>query len=99
MISFVIFDASSIGQAFDYIKEMFGVGVAPLISKEAIYYLRSYAVVFLTAIIAATPFPKKLISKIEAVSYLEPIILIIILVAVTSYLIDVSFNPFLYFRF
>lgn len=99
MISFVIFDASSMGQALDYIKEMFGGGVAPLVSKEAIYYLRSYAVVFLTAIIGATPFPRNIVSKIKAVSYLEPVVLLAFLVIVTAYLIDGSFNPFLYFRF
>ena len=99
MISFVIFDAPSFGQVFDYLKDMFGCGSVPLISKEAIYYLKSYAVVFLIAIMGATPFPKKVVSKIKAASYMEPIILIALLVTVTSYLIDGSFNPFLYFRF
>ena len=33
------------------------------------------------------------------VSFIEPIILVVLLVIVTAYLVDGSFNPFLYFRF
>ena len=99
MISFVIFDASSFGQTFEYLKEMFGCGFAPLISKEAIYYLKSYAVVLFIAIIGVTPFPKKVASRIIIAPYFEPVVLLVLLVVITAYLIDGSFNPFLYFRF
>ena len=86
-------------QAFGYIREMFGRGTAPEISAEAVYYLKSYTVVLLTAIIGATPFPKKMAERIKYSSYMEPTVLLVLLVVVTSYLIDGSFNPFLYFRF
>ena len=33
------------------------------------------------------------------INILEPILIVVILVVVTSYLIDNSYNPFLYFRF
>lgn len=99
IISFVIFDATSMDQAFGYIREMFGRGTAPVISAEAVYYLKSYTVVLLTAIIGATPFPKKMAERIKYSSYMEPTVLLVLLVVVTSYLIDGSFNPFLYFRF
>ena len=99
MISFVIFDATSTDQAFGYICEMFGSGAAPAISAEAVYYLKSYAVVLLIAIIGATPFPKKIASKIKIAPYFEPVVLLVLLVVITAYLIDGSFNPFLYFRF
>ena len=99
VISFVIFNATSMGEAFSYIGGMFGAGGVPLVSAEALYYLRSYAVIFVMAIIGATPIPKLVVGKIKAAQYVEPVFLLALLALVTAYLVDGSFNPFLYFRF
>lgn len=99
VISFVIFNATSLPQVLTDIGGLFGRGNLPLVSTEAIYYLRSYAVIFVSAIIGATPFPKKLVSKWKISQYVEPVVLLLLLVVVTAYLVDGSFNPFLYFRF
>ena len=99
VISFVIFNATNMGEAFQYIGGMFGAGGLPLVSAEALYYLRSYAVIFIIAIIGATPLPKLAAGKLKISQYLEPAVLLILLVLVTAYLVDGSFNPFLYFRF
>lgn len=106
MISFVIFDAASIQGAFSYIAAMFGGQNIPIVTFESLYYLRSYLVILILAIIGATPLPKKLASALEkgkhtgfAYNAAEPIILILLLTVCTAFLIDGSFNPFLYFRF
>jgi len=99
IISFVIFNAPSMSQAFSDIGGMFGFGNVPLYSAEAVYYLKSYALIFVMAILGATPLPKMAISKFKAAKYAEPLVMIILLIVVTAYLIDGSFNPFLYFRF
>ena len=99
IISFVIFNATDMAEAFRYIGGMFGGGGVPLASAEALYYLRSYAVIFLVAAIGATPIPKLTVGKVKAARYLEPAVLLGLLVLVTAYLVDGSFNPFLYFRF
>ena len=99
IISFVIFNATNMGEAFSYIGGMFGAGGLPLVSAEALYYLRSYAVIFLIAMIGATPIPKLIVGKLKATRYVEPAFLLVLLVLVTAYLVDGSFNPFLYFRF
>ena len=99
VISFVIFNATSLPQVLTDIGGMFGSGNLPLISAEAIYYLRSYAVIFVLAIFGATPIPKKLVSKWKLSQYAEPVVLLLLLVVITAYLVDGSFNPFLYFRF
>lgn len=105
MVSFVIFNADSMGQALQDIGGMFGLAKVPLVSEEAWYYLKSYAWVFGIAILGSTPFPKKISEKIRNVSLgnldmvMEPIILMGLLILVTAHLIDGSFNPFLYFRF
>jgi alginate O-acetyltransferase complex protein AlgI len=99
IISFVIFNAVDMKEAFQYIGGMFGAGGIPLVSAEALYYLRSYAVIFVMAMIGATPIPKLLAGKVKAAQFVEPAFLLILLVLVTAYLVDGSFNPFLYFRF
>jgi len=106
VISFVIFDSISLNDAIAHIQAMFGGAALPLTSSETIYYLGSYLVVFLIAIIGATPLPKKVVKSlsknqrvVSVLNYVEPIVMIILLLVTTGYLVDGSFNPFLYFRF
>ena len=106
IISFVIFDAVNMGEAFSYIKAMLGFSGISLVSNEFIYYFKEYAVILLIGLIGATPLVKKVATKLSeikgvklVVAVLEPIILVALLILVTAYLVDGSFNPFLYFRF
>lgn len=99
VISFVIFNASSMSESFTYIGGMFGAGTYPLISAESVFYLKDYAFVLVLAVIGATPLPKKLVSKLKVTQWFEPFVLVILLAICTAYLVDGSFNPFLYFRF
>ena len=99
VISFVIFNATSLFELGRDFQGMFGMRGFPIVTAETLYYLRSYAVVFVIAILGATPIPKKIVSKIKAVQILEPVLLLLLMVVVTAYLVDGSFNPFLYFRF
>ena len=100
IISFVIFNASGVKDAFGTIGQMFGD--APLYNTESLLALRNYAVILAVGIIAATGLPKKLVSRVERqkiFNVLEPVFLAGLLVLVTSCIVDGSFNPFIYFRF
>ena len=99
IISFVIFNASSLKEAVQYIGGMFGAGNYPLISAETVFYFKNYCFVLILALIGATPVPKWLITKAKFSLWLEPVVLVALLIIVTAYLVDGSFNPFLYFRF
>ncbi len=106
MISFIIFNADGMGQAIQDIKGLFGANGVPLINDITLYYLQSYLVVIIIAIIGATPFIKNAVLKLKenekmrkVINVLEPIVIVLIIVATTAYLVDGSFNPFLYFRF
>lgn len=102
VISFVLFNASSFTEAWNDIKVMFGFTSLPLISADTIYHLKSYAVILIVAFFAATPIFKKLGEKIEEkkiTAIIEPTVLAAVLIMSTAYLVDGSFNPFLYFRF
>ena len=102
MISFIIFNGEGVSQILRNIGGLVGIGRVPLISSESLYYLKSYFIVLLVGIIGATPLVKNIIQskKLSKISnYLEPVFLVIVLIISTSYIIDGSFNPFLYFRF
>ena len=106
VISFVLFDASSLSGAISTVGAMFGAGGLPASSFEALYYLRSYAVVLILAAIGSTPLPKRIIERVRGtkggaalLNAAEPILLVALLAVCTAFLIDGSFNPFLYFRF
>ncbi|MBQ2818161.1 MAG: MBOAT family protein, partial [Clostridia bacterium] len=106
LISFVIFDSPTLPDIVKRLLAMFGFSSIPLVSKEALYYLGSYAFVLILAIIGATPLPKMLYAKLsknkafaKITVIMEPVLLAVMLIVVTAFLVDGSFNPFLYFRF
>ena len=106
MISFIIFNAESLNDAIYNIKGLFGFNKEVFINNYTIYYLKSYLIVLIISIIGSTPLLKNIVEKLRKnktinnlINVLEPIFLIILLLLVTAYLIDSSYNPFLYFRF
>ena len=106
MILFIIFNSDNMSVALTNIKGLFGMNGEVFINDYTLHYLKSYLLVLIIAFLGATPFIKTLIDKLRKKKYinniiniLEPILIVMILFVVTSYLIDNSYNPFLYFRF
>lgn len=102
MISFIIFNGEGINQIMQNIGGLVGIGNIPIISQESLYYFKSYFVVIIIGIIGATPILKNIVNINKAhkiMNILEPVFLLLILLVSTSYIVDGSFNPFLYFRF
>ncbi len=102
MISFIIFNGENVTQILSRIGGLIGIGGIPIVSPESLYYLKSYFVVMVCGIIFATPLVKNIFlstKKEKLKNVLEPIALVCLLILCTSYIVDGSFNPFLYFRF
>ena len=110
LISFVIFNATDMWTAFEDLGRLFGAGEIPLLSKEAVYYAKSYVVTIFVGIIGCMPVIPWIRNKwmqnredtdtLVGVAYIvKPILLIVLVLLSTAYLVDGSFNPFLYFRF
>lgn len=104
-ISFVLFNGEGTAGGIQDIGRLFGIGAAAQ-SLSVWYYLKSYALIFIIAIIGATPLPKMAVEKIRAhrvggkvINTIEPFVTVALLLIVTAFLVDGSFNPFLYFRF
>ena len=102
LMSFVLFNASSLSQALSDVGGMFGLGGLPLLTTASLYYLRSYGLLLLLAVVGATPLVSRTAKTLESrtvTAILEPVVLCALLLAVTAFLVGGSFNPFLYFRF
>lgn len=106
LLGFVIFDASSLKEAAFRLSAMFGGAGLRGRNAESLYALRSCALVLLLGGIGATPLPKKLLRLVRerkpgmaAYGVAEPLVLVVLLAVCTAFLVDGSFNPFLYFRF
>ena len=83
-----------------YLKAMFGIGVS-LVNGDALYYLFNYLPMLVVACVAATPLAAKVWHKIPAKVWKPalPVLVCLALVLATAYLVDGTYNPFLYFRF
>lgn len=106
LCSFIIFNAEGLEGALTDLQGMFGVLPIQFWNEEAIYQLRNYAGLFLIAMIGTTPLVKNICIRMKyckigktLLVMAEPVVLISLLLGVTAYLIDSSFNPFLYYRF
>lgn len=108
-VSFVIFAANDMNELLLDVKNLFYLGdvaKTEIVGAECLYYLRSYGSILLIALLGATNLPKNAYLKVRekvSISWIlvivEPLAILAVLLLSTAYLIDGSFNPFLYFRF
>jgi len=93
---FAMEDLTVCGQ---YLKTCFGGGT--LWSAADGYILRSYALTFLILIVASTTLGVKVWNRLseKTQKILTPVLMALGLIICTAYLVDGSYNPFLYFRF
>ncbi len=105
LLSFVLFRFNSLGEAVVDFKIMFGASDVAFSGTETMYVLRSSVGLLLLSMIACTPLSLKVVNAWEnsrfspILTWLKPVALAAILLLCTAFLVDGSFNPFLYFRF
>ena len=89
-----------------YFRIMFGLTEAPFYNQNTRFYLMTNGILFVCLTIGSTPFLKKIYEKIATTKLnpaldfiIIPLLCLAVLIASTAYLVDSSYNPFLYFRF
>ena len=101
VISFVIFNRTNFSDIQLFLENMFGFGNLTFTNIETNYYLKNYTFIILTAIICSMSY-KKIYIRIKdnkVFNFIEPVIIIALFILCTAYIVNESFNPFLYFRF
>ncbi|MBW4828946.1 MAG: MBOAT family protein [Clostridiaceae bacterium] len=104
IVGWVFFEFEDIDKGISFIKTMFGFGNSLLYDSKAIYYLYTNALLFIVLAICSTPIiglgMKRLKDSLKfRGNIIIPIIFMVLLFICTAYLVDESYNPFLYFRF
>ena len=108
LVSWVFFAIESGAGALNYLYVMFGQGAAGLYDSPTLFILLEYRVLLIFAAIAATPLAHRLSetlfrangSGIVAIRrVLEKLVPALLLLASIAYIVEASYNPFLYFRF
>ncbi|MFE5318348.1 MBOAT family O-acyltransferase [Paenibacillus sp. NPDC056579] len=104
MIGWVLFEMEHLASAWRFIGVMFGFGGQGIVDQQALYDLSTNVVLFVVLAICATPLPKKMLTCImgkwrTAGVITVPLIYFLFMVLSTAYLVNETYNPFLYFRF
>jgi alginate O-acetyltransferase complex protein AlgI len=103
VLGWVLFRSESLGYAWNYFISMFGLAGQPLIGNQALYYIIEYKLEFIIAIVASMPIYPMLKSKLKnnrlLLSYIKYFVLIGLFGLCIMYLVNSTFNPFIYFRF
>ncbi len=97
----VIFQQTSVSQTLVFFRAMYGFSQAGFCSGTDLYYLASFGLVLAIGIFASLPAGKNLFARLpeKVRGVAVPVLILGVLVLSTAYLVDSTYNPFLYFRF
>lgn len=99
LFGWYIFVSCDLSSPLAYLKSMFS---GPFASSEVIYDFVRMLFFLAVLCVACTPLPKRLFDKLyqkQGVKIAVTVLCPLALVLCTAYLVDSSYNPFLYFRF
>lgn len=99
VLGWFIFISCNLESPIKFLSSMF---TAPLLSGEALYSLIRSALFIAVLCIASTPLPHKIYNRCYQNKYFRIVMCVLLpltLLVCTAYLVDSSYNPFLYFRF
>jgi len=103
VFGWVLFDTTDLPSCFSYFNAMFG-GNGVFIDGDAKYFIITNILIFALCIFGSTDWLGKIISKIRSknnaiVEWSAPFVQVILMLVCTSFLVNATYNPFLYFRF
>mgnify|MGYP000712569038 CR=1 FL=1 len=104
IVGWLFFASEDLGFALNYLKVMFFMSGNAIVDSSALYYLYTNIILFVILVILSTPAVKQILKNM-AQKYrdkvLNPSLVIygLVLFLVTAYLVNETYNPFLYFRF
>ncbi|MBQ9328140.1 MAG: MBOAT family protein [Solobacterium sp.] len=100
ILNWMIFANTDIARAFSYIASMFGSS-GQLANGLTLYYLRDNLVLLIACTLASLPIASSAHNPLHhrSMQGLIPVLTVLGLVVCTAFIVDASYNPFLYFRF
>ncbi len=101
VVGWAIFGIEEGAALMNYLRAMFFSAAGGLCSAADGYHLMNYAILLPVMAVASTPLGARLCGRVngKALRVAIPLLMALALVLCTAYLVDATYNPFLYFRF
>lgn len=104
VVGWVFFEFTNLTEGFHYLQVMFGFTASPWVDGTALFYLYTYALFWVILVLCATPLPQRWLAHCQGKAKLFngvalTVMYSLLLFFCTAYLVNLSYNPFLYFRF
>ncbi len=108
LFGWVIFAIEDVSKVFLYVRSMLGMSGAGLYDRNALFLVKECAVLLVIAVLASLPLGSCIAKRLSeggngpAIAlrrFLEKLLPALLLLASIAYIVDASYNPFLYFRF
>lgn len=104
LVGWVIFALTDMGGIAAYLRNLVGVGTTGFVDQTTRYALSGWLPTLLIGVVAATPLCANLFNRLRsrfprASSAARAVLCLLALALCTAYIVDASYNPFLYFRF
>lgn len=108
LISWVFFALEKPGEILAYLQAMFGLNGVGLMNTQAMFFGNEYLVLLVIALVACLPIGSLLVHRLKSSKtgpamalyrVGEKVIPAALLILSVAYIVDASYNPFLYFRF
>lgn len=99
-IAWVFFAFTNLTEGIQYLSYMFGAN-GQLANGYTIFFLRDNLLLLIACIIGCTPLPKQIFNRFNQTRFAAfmPVIIILVMFICTAFIVDATYNPFLYFRF
>lgn len=104
IVGWVIFEFEDLSHLTSFLKVMFGFGKVPFLNRQGLYYLYTNIILFVICAICSTPLLSNIIKNLRKkrgslfnTAMITGYFLLILIL--TAYLVNETYNPFLYFRF
>jgi alginate O-acetyltransferase complex protein AlgI len=105
LIGWLIFAFDDMSKLESFAKIMFGFGNVPFINSNFVYYFENYFIILLISALFSTPIYSIVKEKLKKIKFPKTLFVIVLItyvllfIVTISYLVNDTYNPFLYFRF
>lgn len=105
LIGWLIFAFDDMNKLGSFTKIMFGFGDVDFVNSIFLYYFKNYFIIILISIIFSMPVYSKIKENLRKVKFPKTLFIIVLTIYVLlfivtiGYIVNDTYNPFLYFRF
>ncbi len=100
LLAWVLFAFTDMKQGAQYLSFLFGAS-GRLADGLTLYYIRNNLLLLICCTAGSTVYPRTIFRNLRKTRLrkAEPVFILLVLIVCTAFMVDATYNPFLYFRF